>query len=235
MVKEIKEALQMLSIPEKAAFFPRFFKTGKGEYGEGDEFIGVTVPDQRKISSAYYEKISLSNLEKILSSKIHEHRHCSVLMLVAKFEKANDEEKKEIITFYLKNLKHINNWDLVDSSCYKILGSFCYHSEDDVILKNLANADDLWQKRMAIVSTLYYIKKGKFSLTKHLVQKNLEYPHDLMHKANGWMLREMGKKNEQILLEFLENNYEKMPRTTLRYAIEKLDTEVRKAILNGKI
>ncbi|MFC6266793.1 DNA alkylation repair protein [Frigoriflavimonas asaccharolytica] len=234
MIEEIKEALQMLSIPEKASFYPRFFKTGKGEYGEGDEFIGVTVPDQRKIVKEYFEIITLSDLKKLLSSKIHEHRHCAILMLVAKFEKSNDNEKADFVSFYLNNLIHINSWDLVDSSCYKILGRYFFHLNDDSILENLAKNDNLWQKRMAIVSTMYYIRKDKFDLTKDVVQLNLEHPHDLMHKANGWMLREMGKKNERELLEFLEKNYEKMPRTTLRYAIEKLDNEMRKEILRGQ-
>ena len=234
MVEDIKEALKMLSIPEKAAFYPRFFKTGKGEYGEGDQFIGVTVPDQRKVSQEYFRKFSLDDLGVLLSSKIHEHRHCALLMLVAKFEKADHKLQNEIIQFYLKNLDYINNWDLVDTSCYKILGKYCFENDQDEILKDLAKQDHLWKKRIAIVSTMFYIKKDKISLTKYLVLKNLEHPHDLMHKANGWLLREMGKKNEAELLQILELNYKKIPRTTLRYAIEKLDNTVRQNILKGK-
>ena len=235
MVKEIKKALQTLSIPEKAAFYPRFFKTGKGEYGEGDQFIGVSVPDQRKIANAYYQKISLEELEDLLSSNIHEHRLCALLMLVSKFERTKTQtEKKFIVDFYLKNKKYINNWDLVDTSCYKILGSYCFEYKEDNILKILLEEEDLWSKRMAIVSTMYHIKKGEFSLTKALVLKNIEHPHDLSHKANGWLLREMGKKNEGEMLVFLEKNYAKMPRTTLRYAIEKLEEAERKQILKGK-
>lgn len=233
MVEEIKEALQLLAVPEKAAFYPYFFKTGKGEYGEGDQFIGTSVPDQRKIAKEYFLQISLSDLGKLLSSKIHEHRHCALLILVAKFEKATHTEQTEIIKFYLKNLKHINNWDLVDTSCYKILGKYCFENQTDEILFRLAESEDLWKKRIAIVSTLYFIKKNDVKRTKELVLKNLEHPHDLMHKANGWMLRELGKKDETELLQFLKNNYQKMPRTTLRYAIEKLEESVRKNILKG--
>lgn len=234
MVGELKDALKMLSIPEKAQLYPRFFKTGKGEYGEGDEFIGVTVLDQRKVSQEYYKKISLEDLGLLLSSKIHEHRHCALLMLVAKFEKADHVLQNEIIQFYLSNVEHINNWDLVDTSCYKILGRYCFENNKDEILKDLAKQDHLWKKRIAIVSTMYYIKKNKIELTKYLVLKNLEQHHDLIHKANGWLLREMGKKNEEELLRFLEVNYQKMPRTTLRYAIEKLDYTVRQNSLKGK-
>lgn len=233
MFSEIKEALNVLSIPEKAAFYPHFFKTGKGEYGEGDQFIGTSVPDQRKIAKEYFQQISLLNLGNLLSSKIHEHRHCALLILVAKFEKSDDIEQKEIIRFYLNNLKHINNWDLVDTSCYKILGKYCFENQTIEMLLNLADSEVLWHKRIAVVSTLYFIKKNQLALTKDLVLKNLEHPHDLMHKANGWMLRELGKKNETDLLQFLEKNYQKIPRTTLRYAIEKLEFSVRKNILKG--
>lgn len=233
---EIKTALQDLSIPEKAAFFPYFFKTAKGEYGEGDQFIGVTVPDQRKVANEYSQKISLEELKELLSSKIHEHRHCSLLMLVAKFEKTkNLGEKKEIVQFYLKNKKHINNWDLVDSSCYKILGRYCFETQDDRILLQLSEEKNLWSNRIAVVSTMFHVRKGSFEMMKQLVIKNLNHNHDLMQKANGWLLREMGKKNEKQLLDFLNLYYQKMPRTSLRYAIEKLEEDLRQKYLKGKI
>ncbi|TXF76087.1 DNA alkylation repair protein [Chryseobacterium sp.] len=236
MITEIKSALQDLSVPEKAAIFPRFFKAGKGEYAEGDKFIGVTVPDQRKIAKEYWNKISLDELGILLSSKIHEHRHCALLMLVAKFEKTKiPDEKEEIVKFYLQNKQHINNWDLVDNSCYKILGRHCFENQDGRILKKLAVEDNLWSRRMAVVSTMYYVKKGEFKLMKELVLKNLHHEHDLMHKANGWLLREMGEKNEQELFQFLKAHYQKMPRTTLRYAIEKMDENLRQDFLKGRI
>lgn len=236
MVQEIKAALQDLSIPEKAAFFPYFFKTGKGEYGEGDEFIGVTVPDQRMVAKDYFQKISLPELEELLSSKIHEHRHCAVLMLVAKFDKAkNKMEQKEIIKFYVNNKKHLNNWDLVDSSSYKILGRYCFENQDDSILFQLSEEENLWSNRIAVVSTLYHVRKGFFETMKKLVLKNLNHEHDLMHKANGWLLREMGKKDEDELLHFLAHYYQEMPRTSLRYSIEKLEERLRQKYLKGEI
>lgn len=234
---QIKSALEFLSQKEKANFYPRFFKAGKGEYAEGDEFIGVTVPDQRKVAKEFWNKISLKDLGTLLASKIHEHRHTALLILVLKFEKAKTEsERKEIVEFYLKNRKFVNNWDLVDNSCYKILGRYCFENQNDTILRNLAEKDNLWSKRIAIVSTMWHAKKGgSFELLKELALKNLNHSHDLMHKANGWLLREMGQKNERELLNFLKENYKNMPRTSLRYAIEKFDEELRQDFLKGRI
>ena len=236
MVNEIKSALQDLALPEKAVFFPRFFKAGKGEYAEGDEFIGVTVPDQRKIAKEYWQRISLPEIAELLSSKIHEHRHCALLMLVNKFEKAKTEtEKSEIVSFYLKHKKFINNWDLVDNSAYKILGRHAFETENENLLRTLAAEENMWSKRMAIVATMFHVKRGEFLLLKELALYNLHHPHDLMHKANGWLLREMGDKNIGELIQFLETHYQKMPRTTLRYAIEKFDEDLRQDFLKGRI
>ena len=236
MVNEIKSALQDLALPEKAVFFPRFFKAGKGEYAEGDEFIGVTVPDQRKIAKEYWQRISLPEITELLSSKIHEHRHCALLMLVNKFEKAKTEtEKSEIVSFYLKHKKFINNWDLVDNSAYKILGRHAFETENENLLRTLAAEENMWSKRMAIVATMFHVKRGEFSLLKELALYNLHHPHDLMNKANGWLLREMGNKNVAELQHFLVKNYKKMPRTTLRYAIEKFDEDLRQDFLKGRI
>lgn len=236
LINEIKTALQDLSVPEKKEFYPRFFKAGKGEYAEGDDFIGVTVPDQRKIAKAYFPKVTLQDIEELLSSNIHEYRHTALLLLVSQFEKSkNSEEKSKIVEFYLKNKKQINNWDLVDNSCYKILGRHCFDIGDHSVLKTLADEQSLWSNRMAIVSTMYFVKKGHFQLTKELALKNLQHPHDLMHKANGWLLREMGEKNESELLGFLKDHYREMPRTTLRYAIEKLEENLRQDFLKGRI
>lgn len=235
-VDDIKQALEILSISEKAEFFPKFFKTGKGEYGEGDVFIGVTVPDQRSVAKEFYNKISLEELGELLSSKIHEHRLTALLILVYKFEKTKDKiGQKQIIDFYLKHTKHINNWDLVDTSCYKILGRYCFENQDSKILEKLSDSKNMWEMRMAIVGTMHHIKKGQFELTKNFALKNLKHPHDLMHKANGWLLREMGKMNEKELLDFLKLHYKEMPRTSLRYAIEKLDEELRQDYLKGRI
>ena len=236
IVSEIKTALQELSIPGKAEIMQAFFKTGKGEYGEGDVFIGVAVPEQRSVAKEFYNKISLGELGELLPSKIHEHRLTALLILVHQFEKTKDKIKqKEIIDFYLNRTQHINNWDLVDTSCYKILGRYCFENQDSKLLDKLSESENMWEKRMAIVATMHHIKKGKFELTKAFALKNLKHPHDLMHKANGWLLREMGNKNETELLDFLNMHYKEMPRTCLRYAIEKLEEEVRKNYLKGRI
>lgn len=233
---EIIQALEILSIPEKAEFLPKFFKAGKGEYGEGDLFLGVTVPDQRKVAKEFYSKISLDELSELLSSKYHEHRLTALLMLILKFEKSKQKsQQNEIIDFYLNHLDFINNWDLVDTSCYKILGWYCFENQEEKLLVDLSNSDKMWEKRIAIVGTMHYIKKGSFELTKEFAERNLHHPHDLMHKANGWLLREMGNKNEQELLDFLNLHYKEMPRTCLRYAIEKLDETLRQDYLKGRI
>lgn len=233
---EIQKALSFLAIQEKAEFYPRFFKAGPGEYAEGDQFIGVTVPDQRKIAKKFWNKVSLEELAELISSKIHEYRHTALLILVSKFEKAkNPQEQKEIVDFYLNHRQHINNWDLVDNSVYKILGRYCFENQDDSILRELSEENHLWSKRMAVVGTMFHTKKGSFELVKELALKNLHHPHDLMHKANGWLLREMGNKSEKHLLDFLKSHYQAMPRTTLRYAIEKLDENLRQDFLKGRI
>lgn len=234
---QILEALQFLSRPEKKDFLPYFFKTGKGEYAEGDKFIGVVVPDSRKIVKEFWQKAELTDVQEILKSEFHEMRLVALLILVNKFEKSKDKtEQKKLVDFYLKNTKYINNWDLVDTSCYKILGRYCFENQQDDILRKLSNSDNMWEKRMAIVGTMHHIKKGNhFDLTKELALNNLQHPHDLMHKANGWLLREMGNKNEEELIEFLKIHYQKMPRTCLRYSIEKLEESLRQDFLKGKV
>lgn len=236
IVKEIKEALAVLSIPEKAEFFPRFFKTGKGEYGEGDLFLGVKVPDQRAVAKEYYSRLNLEELSELLSSKYHEHRLTALFMLISKFEKTKDNTiKDEVVKFYLNHLKYVNNWDLVDSSCYKILGRYAFENKKESLLRDLSEAEEMWHKRIAVVGTMNYVKKGSYDLTKEFVTRNLKHSHDLMHKANGWLLREMGNKNEKELISYLNIYYKEMPRTCLRYAIEKLDEEVRQDYLKGRI
>ncbi len=235
-VKEIKEALAALSVPEKAVFFPKFFKTGKGEYGEGDLFLGVKVPDQRLVAKEYYEKISLEELSVLLSSEYHEHRLTALFILIFKFEKTKDLAAQEtIVEFYMNHLQYINNWDLVDSSCYKILGRYCFKNQREDLLRNLSGSETMWHKRIAVVGTMYYVKKEYFELTKEFVTQNINHPHDLMHKANGWLLREMGQKNEKELIDYLNSHYKGMPRTCLRYAIEKLDEDLRQDYLKGRI
>lgn len=229
-------SLKALSIPEKAAFFPRFFKTGKGEYGEGDQFLGVIVPEQRKVAKAFYAEASLDDVATLLTSVFHEVRLTALFMLVLKYEKTtSNKQRNACVDFYLNNLQYINNWDLVDSTAHKILGRYCFENKTTEILQNLSDSDRMWNKRIAVVATLYFIKKKYFEPTKTMVLNNLHHSHDLMHKANGWMLREMGKQNEKELIDFLKKYYKTMPRTTLRYAIEKLDYFERENFLKGKI
>lgn len=234
---EVIVALQVLGIPEKAVFFPRFFKTGKGEYSEGDVFLGVKVPDQRLVAKSFAGKISLENLSVLIASEYHEARLTAVFILVHLFDKAKKDVKQQekIVDFYLHHLMYINNWDLVDSSAYKILGKFAYEQHQDGLLESLALSEEMWHKRIAVVATMHYLKNKSYGLTKKLVLQNLNHPHDLIHKANGWLLREMGKMNESELLMFLNQHYRKMPRTSLRYAIEKLDEELRQQYLKGLV
>ncbi len=224
MIEQLKSTLQDLADEGKAKIMTRFFKTGKGEYGEGDIFLGISVPNQRLIAKEFYQQVSLNDIKNLLNSNIHEYRLTALLMLVLKYEKSKDElVRKEIIDFYLAQTSQINNWDLVDTSCYKILGHYCFHQKREELLFELANSEDLWEKRIAIVSTMYFIKQKSFSIVPEIVLKNLHHSHDLMHKANGWMLREMGKMDEEKLIEFLDEYTLQMPRTTLRYALEKID------------
>lgn len=224
IVNQVKNTLQDLADEGKAKIMMRFFKTGKGEYGEGDIFLGISVPNQRLIAKEFYQQVSSNDIKNLLNSDIHEYRLTALLMLVLKYEKSKDElVRKEIIDFYLAQTSQINNWDLVDTSCYKILGHYCFHQKREELLFELADSEDLWEKRIAIVSTMYFIKQKSFSIVPEIVLKNLNHSHDLMHKANGWMLREMGKMNEEKLIEFLDEYTLQMPRTTLRYALEKID------------
>ncbi|MGX9986400.1 DNA alkylation repair protein [Soonwooa purpurea] len=237
VVDELKAALRDLAIPEKAEFFPRFFKTGPGEYGEGDLFLGVKVPDQRLIAKAFTEKISLKELAQLIASKYHEERLTALFILINKFEKSKKDIvlQEQIVEFYLNHLQYVNNWDLVDSSCYKILGRFAFEQKRDDLLINLSKSNEMWHKRIAVVGTMFYVKKKRFDLTKDFVVRNLKHPHDLMHKANGWLLREMGGQDESALLNFLNLYYKEMPRTCLRYAIEKLDEDLRQDYLKSRI
>ncbi|WP_312351139.1 DNA alkylation repair protein [Empedobacter sp.] len=224
MIEQLKSTLQDLADDDKAKIMMRFFKTGKGEYGEGDIFLGIYVPNQRLIAKEFYQQVSLNDIKNLLNSNIHEYRLTALLILVLKYEKSKDElVRKDIIDFYLAQTSQINNWDLVDTSCYKILGHYCFHQKREELLFELADSDDLWEKRIATVSTMYFIKQKSFSIVPEIVLKNLNHSHDLMHKANGWMLREMGKMNEEKLIEFLDEYTLQMPRTTLRYALEKID------------
>lgn len=221
--------LLALADKKKAAFFPSFFKTGKGQYGEGDVFIGVTVPQTRSIAKKY-RKLSLKEIDRLLKDKRHEVRLCVLLVLVDQFQRAEGIDRKMIYHFYLDHLKRVNNWDLVDLSCYKIVGAYLL-DKDRTILRKMARSKHLWTERVAIVSTFAFIRKGELRDTFEIAEILLEHPHDLLHKAVGWMLREAGKRNEVALKRFLDENAMVMPRTMLRYAIEKFDERERKRYL----
>ncbi|MDM1072431.1 DNA alkylation repair protein [Empedobacter brevis] len=222
---ELKIILNELKNKGKAEILSGYFKTKKGEYGEGDTFLGLTVPQQRMIAKEYWNKLNFDELRNLLSEDIHEYRLVALLIMVLQYEKSKKEIdfQKKMIEFYLSQTSRINNWDLVDTSCYKILGHYCFHQKREDLLYDLADSDNLWEKRIAVVSTMYYIKQNSLEIVPEIVLNNLNHSHDLMHKANGWMLREMGKKDDQKLIQFLDEYTLQMPRTTLRYAVEKID------------
>lgn len=222
----LRRDLKKLKDPQKAKNMLRFFKTGKGQYGEGDIFLGINVPAQRIIAKKY-TKLNLLDLQKLLLSKIHEERLISLFILVDRYKKGNVLEKEKIVKFYFKNTKNINNWDLVDSSAPYILGDYFFQKNKDSIYR-LAKSKNLWEKRIAVVTTFGFIRKGSFEDVFKIYEILLKDKHDLIQKAVGWMLREIGKRNLNILFEFLNKNYKAMSRTTLRYAIEKLTDAKRK-------
>lgn len=218
---QIKKDLQALATKERAIVSQRFFKTGKGQYGEGDIFIGITVPDTRKVAKKY-TNLNLKEIKELLQSKIHEHRLTALIILVNKYKSSNEKEKQEICDFYLNHTKHINNWDLVDTSAHLILGRHL-ENKDKRILESLAKSQDLWERRISIIATMHFIRQNEFDETFKIAKILLNDKHDLIHKAVGWMLREVGKKNQESEEEFLKKHYKNMPRTMLRYAIEHLD------------
>jgi len=234
-IEAIKKDLHSHIDPEKAAHLPKFFQAHPGGYGEGDLFLGVTVPNQRKVSRKYFKTITMDELEELLNSKYHEHRLTAIFILVLKYDRAKTEsEQKQLIDFYLSNLSAVNNWDLVDSSAYKILGPYLY-DKDKSLLYELAVSNNLWEQRIAIITTYHFIKKDDYTHTFELADLLIDHEHDLIHKAVGWMLREVGNRNFEEEFNFLIPRYKRMPRTMLRYAIEKFEPGLRKDFLAGNI
>ena len=218
----LKQALLQLENPERAIQATRFFKTGKGQYGEGDIFIGLSNPQVQALVKEHWKLTDMTDIQELINDKIHELRFAGLLVLVAKFPKSSPFQQQEVINFYVKNVQQINNWDLVDCSAYKILGKFLLN-KDRQILYDLANSGHLWSERIAVVSCLEFIRNRQFSDIFNLSEKFLSHKHDLMHKACGWMLREVGKRDELALEEFLDEHLKNMPRTMLRYAIERME------------
>ena len=234
-MQELLAELQALGSEEKAAGAARFFKTGKGEYGEGDVFLGVSVPDQRKLAGKYREMLSLEDLAVMLDSRLHEVRLTTVFILVEKFRLAQtDEERQAVVNAYLDNLHGTNNWDLVDSSAHKILGPWLM-DRDRSLLYEMAGSGELWQQRIAVITTFHFIRQRQYDDTLKLAVLLMDHPHDLIHKAVGWMLREVGKLDYQVEFDFLKAYYQEMPRTMLRYAIERFDPETRQMFLKGEV
>lgn len=217
------DELNQLEDPTQAEFATRFFKTGKGDYGEGDIFIGLRVPVVRRVAKGY-KSLSMSEIEKLLQSPIHEHRLCALIIMTELAKKANEAQKQALYDLYLRRTDCINNWDLVDVSCRQIIGGYLLDKPRDVLYK-LAQSKDLWERRISIVSTWEFIRKSDLDDTFKIAELLLHDSHDLIHKAAGWMLREAGKKDEGMLKEFLDIHAGYMPRTMLRYAIERLDAE----------
>jgi len=221
----IQQELESYVNVEKRAYLPRFFKTGKGEYGEGDRFLGIVVPDTRRVARNYKDA-PFEVITGLLESEWHEHRLCGLLMLVERYKKADEQGRSDIYRFYLSQTRHINNWDLVDLSASQIVGQHLLDKNREDIYR-LAASSDLWEQRIAVVSTYTFIRNNDFTDILKLAGLLLKHPHDLMRKAIGWMLREVGKREKPVLVDFLEKHHKEMPRTMLRYSIEKFTCEER--------
>ena len=231
---DIKNELKKHIVKDKARTLQRFFKTGKGEYAEGDVFIGVMVPSIRKVAKKYTD-LSVSETLTLLRSKIHEERLTALFILLAKYKNGDEKLKDRIYKLYLANTKYINNWDLVDLTAEHIVGSYLIGRSKQPLYA-LAKSNNLWEKRISIISTFAYIKLGESKETFKIAKMLLHDEHDLIHKAVGWMLREVGKRvscDEELI--FLKKYYKTMPRTMLRYAIERFSEPLRKKILEGKL
>ena len=232
-LSEVRKEILRQKNPSQAIILQRFFKTGKGEYGEGDIFYGIKVPVQRKIAKQFNDLPQIE-LKILLSSNVHEERLIAALILVDQFKKGDEKKKKIIFDFYIRNRKGINNWDLVDLSAPKIVGEYLIDKEKDLLYK-FATSKDLWDRRISIISTQTFIREHFFEDTLKISRILLNDEHDLIHKAVGWMLREVGNRDIKTEEEFLKKHYKTMPRTMLRYAIEKFPERKRKDYLKGKI
>ena len=223
MLNSISNELKVLANPQKAKVLANFFKTGKDEYGEGDVFLGITVPELRQVARKH-SNLSLSEIRKLLCSPIHEERLASLLVLVSKYESADPVAKEEIFDFYIDNAKSVNNWDLADLSAAKIAGNYLL-DKDKAVLYRLAKSKSLWERRIAIISTYEFIRNNQFEDTFKIAGLLLSDRHDLIHKAVGWMLREVGKRDRLAEEKFLKKHAVEMPRTMLRYAVERFSSE----------
>lgn len=235
MIEKIQKDLRAVADKEKAKNLRRFFKTGKGEYAEGDKFLGVMVPQTRALVKKYWRQIPIPETKQLLHSEFHEERLLALLIMVKKFEKGDEKAKKEIFDLYLANTKHINNWDLVDLSAPRIVGAYLA-DKDRLILVKLAGSKDLWERRIAILGTFWFIAQGEADFALKIAGILVDDSHDLIHKAVGWMLREVGKRCGQKIEEsFLDEYCKTMPRTMLRYAIERFNAKKRRYYMAGGV
>jgi len=232
-IQQIEARLQSFGNPQKAEGMRRFFKTGPGEYGDGDVFAGIPVPEIRKLSKEC-EKLSLSEITELLQSPIHESRTLALLLLIRAYKRGDPSRQEKICDLYLQNTRFVNNWDLVDISAEHIAGFHFRHRSKEP-LRALATSSLLWERRIAIIATFHYIKHGEFTETLHIAGLLLKDTEDLIHKAVGWMLREVGKRSREVEEGFLKTHYKQMPRTMLRYAIERLPEDLRQRYLKGEV
>ena len=231
IAKEVINELKILATEERRKSNEWFFKTNKGEYGYGDIFLGVRMPDIRKVAKKFSPKITLKELTELIQSPIHEVRLCALIILVNQYKKGNFSK---IFEYYIRQISFINNWDLVDSSAPYIVGDYLYNNPDErSILFEFVHSENLWVRRISIVSTFTLIKNNQFNETLQIAKILLNDKHDLIHKAVGWMLREVYKRDQDLIRTFLKQNYAQLPRTTLRYAIERMDEVERLLFLKG--
>ena len=230
-LQDIRSKLRKLGDKQKATILQGFFKTGQGGYGKGDIFIGVRVPEIRKLAEKYQD-ISTTDVQKLLKSPLHEERLLALIILVIKYSKGNDVVKKRIYKLYLKNTRHINNWDLVDLTAEKIVGDYLTDKSKEPLYK-LAKSNSLWERRISIMATFHFIKQNNFVQTLIVAEMLLKDKEDLIHKAVGWMLREIGKRHLSTEAKFLNEHSQEMPRTMLRYAIERFPESKRQGYLKG--
>lgn len=227
---QLQQELIQLANPQQQAILQRFFKTGVGEYGAGDVFLGIKVPVQRQLAKKY-QNLPLSDIETLLQSHYHEYRFTALILLTTRYLKSDESTKIAIFNSYLKHIDSVNHWDLVDLSAPAIIGQHLL-DKPRWLLYQLVQTDHLWHKRIAMVATLTFIKQGEFAETLQLAEHLLHEQHGLLHKASGWMLREVGKRDTVVLENFLQRFHHAMPRTMLRYAIEKFDEQRRNFYLN---
>jgi 3-methyladenine DNA glycosylase AlkD len=228
-LSQIEQAIRKARNPKKAIVLQRFFKTAPGEYGAGDVFYGLTVPISRKIARTY-RALSFTDIRTLLASPIHEKRLIALLILVDRYQHGDTQMQKTVFDFYLKHIARINNWDLVDTSADKIVGAQLFKSSSAPLL-TFARSKNLWERRIAILSTFYFIRQNIFEPTLAVVEFLLQDTHDLIHKACGWMLREVGKRDKSVVLDFLREHKDRMPRTMLRYAIERFTPAEKKRLM----